>query len=267
MPATPQDGLDYPLLLQHLDDARTRFDVDWLAECESTNTVLLERAARGAPSGSVLVTDRQTAGRGRRGRRWLSSPDCSLTFSLLWRLPPAISSAGLSLAVGLAVAQALENLGIQGIGLKWPNDIWQHGRKLGGVLIEVAFDHEGLGLIIGIGLNLRRDPEWQHHLDQASAALGDDGAQFHREIVLGSVLRQLAKILDCFGKEGFTPLRDAWCVRNTLLGQAVRISSENGEHLGICGDVAADGALILHVNCGAHLLITSGDVSLAPIQT
>ena len=265
MPATLPDGLDYPLLLQHLDDARARFDVDWLAECGSTNTVLLERAVRGAPSGSVLVTDRQTAGRGRRGRSWLSSPDCSLTFSLLWRLPPAVSGSGLSLAVGLAVAQALESLGIQGIGLKWPNDIWQRGRKLGGVLIEVAFDHEGLGLIIGIGLNLRHDPDWQPHLNQASAALSDEGTQFRREVVLGSILRQLAKVLDRFGKEGFTSLREAWCARNALLGQAVRISSENGEHLGICGDVAADGALILHIECGAHLLITSGDVSLAPI--
>ena len=259
------DGLNYSLLLLRLGATSTRFDVDWLAECNSTNTVLLERAANGAPSGSVLVADNQTAGRGRRGRHWLSSPDCSLTFSLLWRLPPAVRSTGLSLAVGLAVAQALEYLGIRGTGLKWPNDIWLHGRKLGGVLIEVAFDNNGLGLIIGIGLNLRHDPDWQDQLDQASAALSDDGAQFPREVVLAAILHQLASTLDRFNQEGFSTLRAGWCARNALLGLPVRVSSENGEHTGICGDVAADGSLILHAACGAHLLISGGDVSLSPV--
>lgn len=259
-------AFDYALLLSQLGTARARFDVDWLAECSSTNTVLQERAAKGAASGSVLVADVQTAGRGRRGRSWLSSPDNSLTFSLLWRLPPAVRSAGLSLAVGLAVAQALESLGARGVGLKWPNDIWLLGQKLGGVLIEVAFDSNGLGLIIGIGLNLRHDPELETQLGHASAALSDENLLLPREVVLGAVLRELASVLDRFGSEGFTALRAAWCARNALLGLPVRVSSESGEHLGNCGDVAADGALILHTAYGAHLLITGGDVSLAPMS-
>jgi BirA family transcriptional regulator, biotin operon repressor / biotin---[acetyl-CoA-carboxylase] ligase len=259
-PPAPEN-FDYALLLRQLGTARSRFDVDCVAECSSTNTVLLERAARGAASGSVLVADIQHAGRGRRGRSWLSSRDCSLTFSLLWRLPPAVRSSGLSLAVGLAVAQALEKLGVAGLGLKWPNDIWLNGKKLGGVLIEVAFDHNELGLILGIGLNLRHDLSW--HIDQASAALTDAQINLPREVVLGSILSELSKILDIFGQEGFSALREAWCARNALHGRAVRVSSENGDHHGICGELASDGALILHTSYGAHLLITAGDVSLS----
>lgn len=264
MPATQANGLNFAQLRNHLGAARTRFDVDWLAECDSSNSVMLARAAQGAPSGSVLVTDTQTAGRGRRGRSWLSSPDCSLTFSVLWRLPANAPTAGLSLAVGLSVSQALEALGIQGLSLKWPNDIWLRRKKLGGVLIEVAFDANGLGLVIGIGLNLRQDPAWLKHLDQGSAALSDDQHHFSRELILGSILRSLAEVLDCFSTQGFSGLREQWCARNALINQPVRVSAESGERTGICGDVATDGALILHTSDNAHLLITSGDVSLSP---
>jgi len=265
MPDSPHDGLNYPLLLLHLGTTRARFDVAWLPECGSTNTILLERAAHGAPSGSVLVADHQTAGRGRRGRNWVSSPDCSLTFSLLWRLPPAVRSSGLSLAVGLAVAQALESLGIQGISLKWPNDIWLNGKKLGGILIEVASDSNGLGLVIGIGLNLRHDPHWQEQLEKGSAALSETGFTLPRELVLGIVLQQIARILDAFSCAGFSALREEWCARNALRGRPVRISAERGEHQGTCGDITADGSLILLTGHGTHLLISGGDVSLIPL--
>lgn len=265
MPDSSHDGLNYPLLLLHLGPARTRFDVDWLAECSSTNTLLLERATRGAPSGSVLVANHQTTGRGRRGRSWLSSPGCSLTFSVLWRLPPAVRSSGLSLTIGLAIAQALEGLGIRGVALKWPNDIWLNGRKLGGVLIEVAFDSDGLGLIIGIGLNLQHDTDWQAQLGQNSAALSETELSLPREVILGAILQQMANTLDTFSRDGFGALREAWCTRNALRGRPVRISSESGEHQGVCGDIGADGSLILHTGNGAHLLITGGDVSLIPL--
>ncbi|MEK7738086.1 MAG: biotin--[acetyl-CoA-carboxylase] ligase, partial [Pseudomonadota bacterium] len=110
--------------------------MDILAECDSTNSRLLSLAETGAAAGSVLATERQTGGRGRRGRSWLSASGDSLTFSLLWRFQPNRSLSGLSLAVGVAVARALEALGVRGITLKWPNDVLLNGRKLAGVLIE-----------------------------------------------------------------------------------------------------------------------------------
>ena len=118
-----------------LGRARGRFTLEALAECGSTSTLLAERARQGAPTGLLLVADRQTAGRGRRGRSWLSSPETGLTFSVLWRFAGEVSRlAGLSLAVGIAVARALEGSGVRGVGLKWPNDILYDDAKLGAEL-------------------------------------------------------------------------------------------------------------------------------------
>jgi BirA family biotin operon repressor/biotin-[acetyl-CoA-carboxylase] ligase len=116
--------IDPVLLKPRLGHLAGRFDVDAVDECDSTSSELMRRADRGAPAGTVVVADRQSAGRGRRGRTWLSSPEASLTFSLLWRFPgPASRLSGLSLAVGLGLAQALEGLGVSGVRLKWPNDV------------------------------------------------------------------------------------------------------------------------------------------------
>lgn len=151
------------------------FDVDLLAVCDSSNTRLLARAEAGAPSGTVIVARQQTAGRGRRGRHWISSADDSLTFSLLWRFPPAVALEGLSLAVGLALARALEQMGGTGLTLKWPNDVLFEGRKLAGILIELSSTHargseRRLAAIIGIGLNLRLPLDPAGLLDQPVAA-------------------------------------------------------------------------------------------------
>lgn len=253
-------GIDFELLRKHLGIASSRFDVDWLSECDSTNTQLLARAAAGAVSGLVLGADCQTAGRGRRGRRWFASPDCSLTFSVLWRLPPGTRLGGLSLAVGVAIAEGLEALGCPGIQLKWPNDIWLNTAKLGGVLVETTVQG---GLVIGIGLNLKRDEAWMENVDQALATLGDAlPALPSREAILASILAALARTLDSFTRSGFSALQEQWCGRNALTGQQVTISSETMQESGICGQVNAEGALIVQRYGQPDLLIHHGDVSL-----
>lgn len=253
-------GIDFALLREYLAAVSGRFDVDWLPECDSTNTQLIARAADGAASGLVLGAERQTAGRGRRGRRWHASPDCSLTFSLLWRLPSGTPLHGLSLAVGVAIARGLATLGCNAIRLKWPNDIWLNNAKLGGVLVETAAQG---ALVIGIGLNLRRDPAWQGDIDQAFTALQDALPDLPaREAVLASILQALADALDSFAREGFAPLHMAWCERNALLDRHIRVSSETMQESGICGQVNAQGALVLHRPGQSELLIHHGDVSL-----
>jgi BirA family biotin operon repressor/biotin-[acetyl-CoA-carboxylase] ligase len=264
-PARPD--FDYSLLIQQLGPLRTRFDVDWLPSCDSTNTQLMLRAAQGAPSGTVLGTCHQSAGRGRRGRSWLSSPDASLSFSLLWRLPTGTSLDGLSLAVGLAVAQALEGLGANSIQLKWPNDIWYQYRKLGGILIEMVPSDAGTSLVIGIGLNLRQDPAWTPFIDQAYTALSEAGLNAARELVLGALLCELAQVLDAFAKTGFEPLCAHWCARNALYGQTVSIHTERTVQTGRCGHTDRLGALLIHQEDATTLRITHGDVSLRPSST
>ena len=121
------------------------FDVDALALCDSTSSELMRRAERGAPAGSVIVADEQSAGRGRRGRQWLSAPAASLTFSLLWRFSgPATMLSGLSLAVGVGLTRGLESLGAQSVCLKWPNDVLvlrgHDYAKLAGILVDLSSD-------------------------------------------------------------------------------------------------------------------------------
>lgn len=255
-------GIDEAMLQAALANSAELFSFEHLKTCSSTNSLLLERASLGAVSGLTLLTDQQTAGRGRRGRTWFSVPEYSLTFSLLWRFGSGCKMTGLSLAVGLATAQALEDLGFEGIGLKWPNDIWLYGRKLGGVLIELLFDEQGFQAIIGIGLNLRMHPDWATQIDQAATALEVAAILPPREILLGTILRNLARTLQLFEQQGFSSMCEGWNYRNALRGLPVRVSSENGEHRGQCGKAQDDGTLELRLSCGAHLQISGGDVSL-----
>lgn len=257
--------LDPTLLKARLGTLAGRFDVDALDECDSTSSELARRADQGAPAGTVIVADRQTAGRGRRGRTWLSAPGASLTFSLLWRFsgPPGTLS-GLSLAVGVALARGLENLGATGIRLKWPNDVLleRDGEfaKLAGILIELASDRRGTQAIIGIGLNLQAPaadlPQPAAGLAQAMASLPD------RHVVLASVLVALAEVLAAVAVDGFFGLKSEWAQRNAWQGLPVQILADAAEPLlGICLGADDDGALLLETPAGVQRIL-SGDLSL-----
>lgn len=245
-----------------------RFDVDALAECDSTSSEVLRRAEAGAPAGLVVVADRQTAGRGRRGRVWHAEPEDALTFSLLWRIegPPA-RLAGLSLAVGLALVQALERLGFHALGLKWPNDVlglcsggWA---KLAGVLVELSSGPRGTQVVIGIGINLRAP---RATLDQAVAGLADLGPVPDRHAVLAALLASLGEVLAHFARQGFAPLRPAWEARHAWAGQSVRVSFDAGRELtGSCVGVDLDGSLLLSCPEGLRRVV-AGDVSLRALS-
>lgn len=248
--------------LQHLGG---RFDVDAVEECDSTNSALLRRAEAGAPSGSVLVSDRQTAGRGRRGRSWLSAPGDSLTFSLLWRFAlPANRLTGLSLAIGLAVSRALENLGAMDVRLKWPNDILLHAAagdaKLAGILIELQSDRRGVQAVIGIGLNLRPPSD---DLPQPAAGLVQAMSPLpSRTDLLAALLRQLAQVLDVFAVDGFPACKNDWLARHAWQDAPVSLfdAGQPPRH-GICRGVDDEGNLLLETANGLERIL-SGDVSL-----
>ena len=262
--------IDLVQLKARLTEVAGRFDVDALDACDSTSSELLRRAEAGAPAGTVIVADVQTAGRGRRGRQWLSSPDCSLTFSVLWRFPGSMARlGGLSLAVGLALVRALENLGGRGIGLKWPNDLLlataEGQAKVAGVLVELASDRRGCQAVIGIGLNLNRP---SGELPQPAAGLEQAGlAGMDRHRLLAAVLRELAEVLDQFAEAGFAALRGQWQQRHVWQGQRVLILGEGDSPLaGTCLGVDEDGALLLDTAAGVQR-IYSGDVSLRPEES
>ena len=256
-----------PLRLQTLlGEARGRFDVDSLAECGSTNTLLLARAGQGAPAGSVIVADRQNAGRGSRGRSWLASPQASLTFSVLWRFDGGIEHlSGLSLAVGVAVIEALEACGAAGLALKWPNDILHEHAKLGGILVELQSEPDCALAVIGIGLNLHL-PEGLGEgggfalppaaLDGILSPLPD------RHVLFAQLLIELARVFDRFARGGFAVLRDQWQARHAWQDKPVRLLRDGRiEKEGICRGADSDGALLVQTAAGVERCL-SGDLSL-----
>ncbi|MBI4743055.1 MAG: biotin--[acetyl-CoA-carboxylase] ligase [Betaproteobacteria bacterium] len=266
MSQIPAPLIDPARLQALLGPARGRFDVDALAECGSTSSLLMERATRGAPSGSVLVADRQTAGRGRRGRHWLSSPESGLTFSVLWRFDGDLGRlAGLSLVVGIAVRRALAGCGVPGIKLKWPNDLLLDDGKLGGILVELQSERNSMLAVIGIGLNLELPATDAERLPfgQPVAALAQ--AIFplpDRHDLLAAILIALAAVLDQFSAAGFTALRSEWQSYNAWQNRPVRLLRDGlVEMEGICRGADVDGALLIGSDTGIERCL-SGDLSL-----
>lgn len=257
--------IDPAQLKQVLAAHSGRFDVDALDSCDSTSSELLRRAARGAPSGTVVVADQQASGRGRRGRAWVSSPEDSLTFSLLWRLPPGRMPAGLSLAIGVAVAQALHQLGARGVCLKWPNDILLraeagHVAKLAGVLVELTSDRRGTLACIGIGLNLMLpDGDFAQPVAGLTQAMPQ---QPERHQLLAALLLSLARVLDHFCVAGFASIREDWLNWHAWQDHTVCLQEEGEAVLqGICRGVDEDGALLLET-AGGMQRVLAGDLSL-----
>jgi BirA family biotin operon repressor/biotin-[acetyl-CoA-carboxylase] ligase len=288
-------------LWQELGVLLPGLSVEVVASADSTNTRLLERArlssgwrhgpvttpgqldaapvAQGAPTPHgrrnddtrpcLLVAETQTSGRGRQGRVWHSTAGLSLTFSLALPLnPPAWS--GLSLAVGVALADALDPM--QGnvpprIGLKWPNDLWLmvgsgKGRKLGGVLIETVAVGERRMAVIGIGLNVLPLPQVQE-LNSGFACLQELWPEIDAPQALQRVAAPLARALKQFEREGLQPFSATYRRRDLLLGLPVT-TTYPGVPEGVAEGIDAQGALL--VRAGALHALVSGEVSVRPAR-
>lgn len=235
-----------------LGAAAGRIDLHVVAECDSTNLQLQHMAKAGAASGTVLLAEHQTAGRGRRGREWHQGSQ-SLAFSLLWRLPDDRAPTGLSLAIGLAVAEALH----AGAQLKWPNDILLNGRKIAGILIESAAAQR---YIIGIGINLGDTDDLPTELQHTATALD---VPTDKNVLFAHLLDQLVLILDRFSAQGFAGLRARWQARHAYQDRAVNLLFSEGSTplQGLCRGVDSQGELLLETPTGMQS-ISSGEVSL-----
>ncbi len=241
--------------------------VEVLDECPSTNTVLARRAAVGAPHGTVLVCEHQSAGRGRRGHSWVSVVGGSLAFSMLWRFSRGTGAlGGLSLAVAVGAAKALERLGTRGVEVKWPNDLYCGGRKLGGILIESSGGILGpSAVIVGVGINVRLGTQTRERIGRPATDIASHSeAVPSRTAVFVESLESVAGVLARFSREGFAPFREEWLQRHAWQGRRVALSQAGrrvaeGKVLG----VAEDGALIL-ASVGGVERFHSGELSLRP---
>lgn len=231
--------------------------IEWIDAIDSTHAELLRRGPR-QPDPAVLIADAQTDGRGRRGRSWLSPPQANLYLSLharLRRTPRELS--GLSLVIGLATAEALQDRGHRDVRVKWPNDLLAHDRKLGGVLIELVGD----AACIGLGLNLRMPPEAAHAIDQPWIDLATLGAGETREEVAAFVLVAWLDALELFVRDGLVPFLARWDALDALAGREVRLFSGNEELHGRACGIAPDGGLRVRLAEGERVF-HSADVSL-----
>jgi BirA family biotin operon repressor/biotin-[acetyl-CoA-carboxylase] ligase len=255
-------SLDIATVARLLGGDACRFDLDVLTECGSTNAELLARAEQGAGSGTVIAAEHQTAGRGRRGRRWISAPGDSLTFSLLWRFAPGTVPMGLSLAVGVAVVSGLSKVGAGGtaLRLKWPNDVLLDHRKLTGILVELV-PGAPHAAVIGIGINRQLPEALPEDLRTQVAAVG---IAIAGDALLAAILSELLAVLERFAQHGFSGLRNDWLAVHAFQDAPVTLLTDfSPARIGFCRGVDDDGALLFDTN-GTIERILSGEVSLRP---
>jgi len=240
-----------------------------LLTVDSTNRHVAEHAANPPGMAHVCVAEVQNAGRGRRGRSWVAPFGSGICMSMGWQFleaPPTFSA--LSLAVGVAAVNALRRLGIEGVGLKWPNDlIWQQ-RKLGGILIEMRGESAGPAqVIIGIGINVHMPIATRLMLAEQQAALVSDVHEIMRDrtptrnALVAMLAEEIAKMLQTFGERGFEPFVDEWRRLDTLADAAVRVITGTETTFGRACGVDLNGTLLVDVD-GQLRRFASGEVSL-----
>lgn len=265
--AAPVSVLDAARIADALPRAlRSRWPApEVLWEIDSTNAELTRRGAACA-DGLALFAERQTGGRGRRGRGWASPLASNLYLSLHRRFEGGVGAlGGLSLVVGIAVAEALQALGYAQVGLKWPNDLLADGRKLGGILIELGGEVGGpIQAVIGLGLNVRMPRAAAQGIDQPwtdLAALAPDAVP-DRNPLAAALLSSLWPALDAFARDGLAPFLPRWAALDAFTGREVRLLLGDAVREGVALGIAADGGLRVRHGDGGERVYHSGEVSL-----
>ena len=263
--------------------AGTRFaDVRWVSSTGSTNADVLALARDGAPEGIVVVADHQTAGRGRRDRRWVAPPGASLLLSVLLR-PPSRAAGGVTLAAGVALAEAVEQVAGVRAGLKWPNDLVAvsggEERKLAGILAEADWPtgttmsggyrppapDDRVVVVVGVGINVvwpRDLPGEAAEVAEVATALNwlGAGVEVDRADLLVGFLRALAGRYATLVSAGPADLLDAWRSRSATLGRRVRVDLGRDDLEGTAVDITEEGHLVVETREGDRRTVTVGDV-------
>jgi BirA family biotin operon repressor/biotin-[acetyl-CoA-carboxylase] ligase len=265
-PATTE-LLDREVILSATDAASKHClgEIEVLLDIDSTNNRLREQALQGAPSGTVCLAEMQHAGRGRRGREWVSPFAANLYLSLLWRSAAgAAALGGLSLVVGIALIRCLQSFGINTAGMKWPNDVVVNGAKLAGILIDVVGETSGpCAVIIGVGINVAMP-------QTAAAGIGQSWTDMKTVTGCGTISRNqlAARLLDNmlpvitrFESDGLQPFLDEWDRFDSVKGCQINLQLAGETVSGKACGVDAGGALLVETS-GGRQRFASGEVSL-----
>ncbi len=232
---------------------------------DSTNQYLLERISELA-SGDVCIAEYQSAGRGRRGRQWVSPFGCNLYLSMYWKLDQGPAAAiGLSLVVGIILAETLNKLGHVGVRVKWPNDLYLNDKKLAGILVELTGKTgDAAHIIIGVGLNIGMDKANladKENINQQWASLNETNISINRNELAAKIIKSLREALFQFEKEGMTPFIERWYKLDNYLNRPVKLLIGEKVITGISRGINDQGALLLQQ--GDELIpYIGGEISL-----
>ncbi|VXC83928.1 bifunctional biotin-(acetylCoA carboxylase) holoenzyme synthetase and DNA-binding transcriptional repressor, bio-5'-AMP-binding [Pseudomonas sp. 8Z] len=240
------------------------WDVHVLPSLDSTNAEVMRRINAGVPAPFCLLAERQTAGRGRRGRFWVSPFAENLYCSLVVRVDGGMRQVeALSLTIGLAVARTLIASGIDGVGVKWPNDVLVRGRKVSGILLELLGDPADIcHVVIGVGLNVNMLPEYDQAIDQPWTSMRQElGHCVDRNPIAAELINQLHNYLSKHWKSGFSGLRKEWEGLHLWAGSEASLIAGAKTVSGTILGVNDGGAIRLLVE-GREVVFSGGELSL-----
>lgn len=249
-------------------------DVQIHWQIDSTNTWVMDRHQQGDAHGLICLAEQQTSGRGRRGRTWVSPFGRNIYLSLGWVFPVEPSHlSGLSLVVGMVIVDVLRAIGLDAVGLKWPNDLllaevsrapqggMAAGAKVGGILLEMATPASGsVGVVIGVGLNLGLSSGDSALIDQPHAAISDV-VSVSRNVLAGKLIRHLLEMLPEFGEKGFAPFQAMWDEYDLYRGCEVELQVGDKRVRGVNAGVDVTGNLVLQTG-DTFATYNAGEVSL-----
>ena len=253
--------------LQHLvsELQMSTLDLEIHRVTQSTNDVVMQRLVESQSTAILCAAEMQTAGKGRRGRRWISPFGRNVYLTYGRFIGRQLSElGGLSLVVGMVVVDVLRDMGLERVGLKWPNDILLGGGKLGGILLELrASDTGGIGLVAGVGLNLALNLEESLSIDQPWSAISSQ-LEMPRNILLGALGGRIVNAIQTFEDVGFDSFAEKWSEYNLYTGQQVNVIRGSETISGIDSGVDQQGNLLLRTGTGLEVY-NSGEVSVRPV--
>lgn len=263
----PGKGYSLPEPIQLLDETFIRCEVAQgsvavLPVIDSTNQYLLDRLA-GLQSGDACVAEYQQAGRGRRGRKWVSPFGANLYISMYWRLEQGPAAAiGLSLVIGIVMTEVLRDLGADQVRVKWPNDLYLNDRKLAGILVELTGKTgDAAQIVIGAGVNLAMRNAQAGDINQGWINLQEAGVRIDRNVLAARLITELRSALHCFEQEGLTPFLARWEVLDNFINRPVKLIIGEKEIFGISRGIDSQGALLLEQD-GVVKPWVGGEISL-----
>jgi BirA family biotin operon repressor/biotin-[acetyl-CoA-carboxylase] ligase len=226
----------------------------------STMDLARDAAKHGAPEGTVVLADEQTAGRGRLGRSWITPPAVNLASTIILR-PPATALRAVSMVTPLAICEAVEEVAGVRCAIKWPNDVQAGGKKLAGVLIETEVTDGESVVLVGAGINVNFDPRQHEEIrDIATSVAAELGKAIERERLFAEYLARFEERYNA-AKDGAS-MRDDWRARLSMLGQNVKVTWPGRSVEGRAEDVDDDGSLIVRTASGEAVAVEAGDVTL-----